>query len=134
LQGVDESIGTVLDFLEANGLAEETLVIYMGDNGFSFGEHGLIDKRHAYEEAMRVPLLAWCPGLIKPDTKINQMVLNIDIAPTILGLAGIMIPNQMQGESWLSLLSGKEIPWRDRVFYEYYWENAFPQTPTQFAI
>lgn len=134
LQGVDESIGTVLDFLEANGLAEETLVIYMGDNGFSFGEHGLIDKRHAYEESMRVPLLAWCPGLIKPDTKINQMVLNIDIAPTILGLAGIMIPNQMQGESWLSLLSGKEIPWRDRVFYEYYWENAFPQTPTQFAI
>lgn len=134
LQGVDESIGAVLNFLQASGLEEETLVIYMGDNGFSFGEHGLIDKRHAYEESMRVPLLARCPGFIKPGTVIDQMVLNIDIAPTVLGLAGITTPSQMQGESWLPLLSGKDIPWRKRIFYEYYWENAFPQTPTQFAV
>lgn len=134
LQGVDESIASVLDYLEKSGLAKETLVIYMGDNGFSFGEHGLIDKRHAYDESMRVPLLAWSPGFIKPNSKIDEMVLNIDIAPSILNLAGLQKPKQMQGESWLPILSGKNIPWRERVFYEYYWENAFPQTPTQFAV
>lgn len=134
LQGMDESIGAVLEYLEESGLAEETLVIYMGDNGFSFGEHGLIDKRHAYEESMRVPLLAWSPGFIKPNSKIDQLVMNIDIAPSILELAGVPKAAQMQGESWLPLLSGTDIRWRDRIFYEYYWENAFPQTPTQFAV
>lgn len=134
LMGVDKSIGEVLDYLKANGLDKETLVIYMGDNGFSFGEHGLIDKRTAYEESMRVPLLARCPDLIAPGTKIPQMVLNIDIGPSILALAGIMEPEQMQGESFVPLLQGKPIQWRNKIFYEYYWENEFPQTPTQYAI
>ncbi len=134
LLGVDHSIGRVLDYLKENGLDEETMVIYMGDNGFAFGEHGLIDKRQAYEESMRVPLLARCPGLIKPDTKVTQMVLNLDIAPTILETAGVQQPSQMQGKSFLPLLKGRQIAWRDRIFYEYYWENAFPQTPTQYAV
>ncbi|MDP2337527.1 MAG: sulfatase [Bacteroidota bacterium] len=134
LLGIDNSIGRVLAYLKENGLDKETLIIYAGDNGFSFGEHGLIDKRHAYEESMRIPLLARCPDLIKPDTKIKQMVLNIDIAPTILEIAGVKKPDQMQGNSFLPLMRGNSIPWRDRVFYEYYWENAFPQTPTQFAV
>lgn len=134
LMGVDNSIGRVLKFLEENDLDKETLVIYMGDNGFAFGEHGLIDKRTAYEESMRVPLLARCPALIKPETKIKQMVLNIDIGPTILELAGVKTPAQMQGRSFVPLLEKKDAPWRDRVFYEYYWENAFPQTPTQYAV
>ncbi|PST84531.1 acetylglucosamine-6-sulfatase [Pedobacter yulinensis] len=134
LMGVDNSVGRVLDFLKANQLDQETLVVYMGDNGFSFGEHGLIDKRHAYEESMRVPLLARCPALIRPGTRIRQMVLNIDIAPTVLALAGIEKPRQMQGESFVPLLQGKTVKWRDRFFYEYYWENAFPQTPTQYAV
>ncbi len=134
LMGVDNSIGRILDYLKENNLDKETLVIYMGDNGFAFGEHGLIDKRTAYEESMRVPLLAREPGLIKPGTVVNQMVLNLDIGPTILDLAGVKEPAQMQGKSFLPLLKGEDVKWRDRIFYEYYWENAFPQTPTQFAV
>lgn len=134
LLGIDDSIGRVLAYLKENGLDEETVVFYMGDNGFSFGEHGLIDKRHAYEESMRVPLLARAPGLIKPGTQINQMVLNLDIAPTILDLAGLSKPKQMQGVSAVPLMQGQQVSWRDKVFYEYYWENAFPQTPTMHSI
>ncbi len=134
LLGVDDSIGRVLDYLEKAGLAESTLVFYMGDNGFSFGEHGLIDKRHMYEESMRVPLLAYCPSLIKPGTRIKQMVQNIDIAPTILGAAGLKAPDYMDGQSFLPLLAGKEIKWRDAVFYEYYWEWNYPQTPTVHGV
>jgi N-acetylglucosamine-6-sulfatase len=134
LLGVDNSIGRVLDYLKENGLDKETLVIYMGDNGFAFGEHGLIDKRTAYEESIRVPLLARCPALIKPATVIKQMVLNLDIAPTILELAGIKKPLQMQGNSFVSLLKNEPGTWRNKMFYEYYWENAFPQTPTQYAV
>ncbi len=106
LLGLDRSIGRVLDYLKESGLDKETLVIYMGDNGFSFGEHGLIDKRQMYEESMRVPLLARCPALIKPGTKIKELVLNLDIAPSILEKAGIKNPTQMQGPSFLPLLNG----------------------------
>ncbi|RYZ19705.1 MAG: DUF4976 domain-containing protein, partial [Sphingobacteriales bacterium] len=135
LLAVDESIGKVTRWLEENGLAENTLVIYMGDNGFSFGEHGLIDKRHAYEESMRVPLLAWSPSLIAKGVVINQMILNLDIAPTILELAGIARPADMQGQSFLGLLKGQApSKWRDKVYYEYYWEFSFPQTPTIFSV
>jgi arylsulfatase A-like enzyme len=83
---------------------------------------------------MRVPLLVWAPGLIKPKSVVEQTVMNVDLAPTFLELAGIKKPAQMQGESFLPLLKGQNIPWRDRIFYEYYWEQAFPQTPTTFAV
>ena len=134
LQAVDESVQQVLKWVEDNGLKENTMLVYMGDNGFLFGEHGLIDKRNAYEESMRVPLLVWAPGMIKPASVVQQMILNIDLAPTFLELAGIAKPAQMQGNSFLPLLKGENIPWRDRIFYEYYWEQAFPQTPTTFAV
>lgn len=134
LLGIDESVGRVLKFLKDNNLDKETLVIYMGDNGFAFGEHGLIDKRQAYEESMRVPLLARCPALIKPGTKIKKMILNVDIAPTILEIAGVKKPSQMQGLSFLPLIKNEDVPWRTEFFYEYYWESNFPQTPTQFAV
>lgn len=134
LLGIDSSVGRVLRYLKETGLDKQTLVIYMGDNGFSFGEHGLIDKRHAYEESMRVPLLARCPELIKPGKKIKEIVLNIDIAPTILEMAGIQKPKNIEGRSFLNLMQDKQLAWRDTVYYEYYWENAFPQTPTQFAV
>lgn len=134
LNGIDNSVGRVLAYLQENGLDKETLVVYMGDNGFSFGEHGLIDKRHAYEESMRVPLLARCPALIKPGTNVDQMVLNIDIAPSFLDLAGIKEPSQMQGHSFVPLLRQDTAGWRTHFFYEYYWENTFPQTPTQYAV
>lgn len=134
LQAVDESIEQVIDWVEKNGLKENTMIVYMGDNGFQFGEHGLIDKRNAYEASMRVPLLVWAPGMVKAGSVIPQMILNIDLAPTFLDVAGIPKPAQMQGESFLPLLKGQNIAWRDKVFYEYYWEQAFPQTPTTFAV
>lgn len=135
LLGVDDSVGRVLAWLEANGQSENTLVVYMGDNGFSFGERGLIDKRHAYEESMRVPLLVRCPSIVKPGTKLTSVIQNIDIAPTLMAYAGQPKPTQMQGNSFLPLLQGKpDHPWRDRAFYEYYWEVDFPQTPTMFAV
>ncbi len=134
LVGLDENIGRVLDYLEENDLAESTLVIYMGDNGFSFGEHGLIDKRHMYEESMRVPFLAMLPGTIPSESKVEHLIQNIDVGPTILDYAGLEIPDHMDGKSFLPILKGEDISWRDYVLYQYYWEYNFPQTPTTFGI
>ncbi|HYW94606.1 MAG TPA: sulfatase [Bacteroidales bacterium] len=134
LLSVDRSIGRVLDYLKEQGMLESTVVFYMGDNGFMMGEMGLIDKRQSYEPSMRVPLLVSCPEMIKPETKIPQMVLNIDIAPTILELAGVKEPEQMQGRSFAPLLRGDHVTWRDKIFYEYFWEYYFPQTPNVYAV
>jgi len=134
LLGLDESIGRILKTLEELEVLNSTLVIYMGDNGFSLGEHGLIDKRQMYEESMRVPLLAFSPGQIPPGTKVTALVQNIDIAPTILEAAGLKQPQRMDGRSFLPLLLGKSMPWRDAVFYEYYWEPNYPQTPTVHGV
>jgi N-acetylglucosamine-6-sulfatase len=134
LYGVDESVGRIMAYLKEQGLLESTLIIYMGDNGFQFGEHGLIDKRTAYEASMRVPMLAWCPELIKPGTVVKEVVANIDIAPTLLDAAGLRAPDYMDGKSFLPLLEGKKEPWRDGLLYEYYWERNYPQTPTMHAI
>ena len=134
LMSVDESIGAVMDYLEEAGLADNTLVIYMGDNGFCWGEHGLIDKRHFYEASVRVPMLAYCPSIIKPGTVVDQMVQNIDIAPTALAAAHREAPEQMPGYNMLTLLQGESPAWRDRIFYEYYWEYEFPQTPTMHGV
>lgn len=135
LQAVDESIERIITWVKENKLDKNTMVVYMGDNGFSFGEHGLIDKRHAYEESMRVPLLVWAPGMVKPNSVVEQVVMNVDLAPTFLELAGVAKPSQMQGFSFVNLLKGSISGWqRDKVFYEYYWESAFPQTPTTFAV
>lgn len=134
LMGVDESIQRIMKWVEEKGLSNNTLILYMGDNGFSFGEHGLIDKRHAYEESMRVPMLVWAPGFIQPKSVMEQTIMNVDIAPTFLELAGLKKPTNMQGSSFAGLLKGNSVEWRNRVYYEYYWEAAFPQTPTIFAI
>lgn len=134
LLALDESVGRVLDYLEQAGLADDTLVIYMGDNGFLLGEHGLIDKRHAYEESMRVPMLAYAPGLVEPGTTIDPMVRNIDIAPTLLDLAGASTSIDMDGRSVMPLLRGEPVDWPLEMLYEYYWEHAFPHTPTVFAL
>jgi N-acetylglucosamine-6-sulfatase len=137
LMGVDESIARVLDYLEEQGLAEETLVLYMGDNGFMLGEHGLIDKRQAYEESMRVPLLAWAPGFIEPGTVIEDNIMNIDMTPTFLDIAGGSMPEDhvVDGQSFLPILAGNTPDdWRSTFVYQYFWEDAFPQTPTVYAI
>ncbi len=134
LLGVDESVGSVMDYLKEEGLDESTIIIYMGDNGFSWGEHGLIDKRHFYEESVKVPFLVRCPELFKGGEVKTQMVQNVDIAPTCLELAGLKKPDYMPGYSFVQLLKGDTSNWRDRIFYEYYWEYAFPMTPTVFGI
>ncbi|GHU99875.1 acetylglucosamine-6-sulfatase [Bacteroidia bacterium] len=135
LTSLDESIGRVLQCLRENGMDQNTLVIYMGDNGFCWGEHGLIDKRTFYEASVRVPMLAYCPQIIEPGTVVRQMVQNIDIAPTVMEACGIAKAEQMRGESMLPLLKGEQAPnWRQRIYYEYYWEYDFPQTPTTFGV
>ncbi len=142
LLALDESVGRVLDYLDANGLADETLVLYMGDNGFLLGEHGLIDKRNAYEESIRVPMLAWAPGWIEPGAVATDLIRNIDLAPTFLELMNVDTDIAMDGQSFLSILENATpgaadaaTTGSDREFlYEYYWEHAFPHTPTTFAL
>ena len=136
VHGLDENLGRVLKYLDETGLSKSTLVIYMADNGFELGEHGFYDKRDAFEESIRVPMLAYAPGMIKPGTRVTQMVQNIDIAPTLLEAAGVQLPKTagMDGQSFLPLLRGESIKWRDHILYEYYWEWNFPATPTVFAI
>ena len=136
LAAVDDGLGRVMGWLKQKGLEKDTLVVYMGDNGFLFGEHGLIDKRNAYEESMRVPLICHCPDLLPADTVSEGVVANIDIASTFLEVAGLQSPKQMDGKSFLSLAAGKLDPskWRQYLLYEYYWEYNFPHTPTMFAL
>lgn len=138
IHGLDENIGRVLKHLDESGLAENTLVVYMGDNGFALGEHGFYDKRDAFEESIRVPMLARGPG-IKAGTTITQMVQNIDIAPTLLEAATTPLPPKaptLDGRSFYPLLMGKEPPrpWRQHILYEYHWEWNFPATPTILAL
>lgn len=135
LLGVDDSIGAIMAYLQDAGLDESTLVIYMGDNGFSWGEHGLIDKRHFYEESVKVPLLVRCPELFQGGIRPQAMVQNIDIAPTILDQAGVQKPNHMPGVSFVPILTGEQAKGnRSEIFYEYYWEYDFPMTPTVFGM
>jgi N-acetylglucosamine-6-sulfatase len=135
LAAVDDSVGRVVDWLKEKSLDESTLVIYMGDNGFLFGEHGLIDKRNAYEESMRVPMICRCPELFPGGSVSEGVVANIDIAPTILAAAGLATPEHMDGRSFVDVAAGKQDAknWRPGLLYEYYWEWNFPHTPTMFA-
>ena len=134
--GLDESLGRVLNYLDQAGLNQSSLVLYMSDNGFELGEHGFYDKRDAFEESIRIPMLAYAPGMIPAGTRITQMVQNIDIAPTLLEAAGVRVPElaRMDGLSFLPLLRGESVPWRDHILYEYHWEWNFPATPTLFAL
>lgn len=134
LLALDESVGRVLDYVDENGLGGNTLVLYMSDNGFMLGEHGLIDKRQAYEESIRIPMLAYAPGFVPAGAKLTGMVRNIDIAPTVLELAGVTKPDAMDGRSVASVLRGEPPAWDEELLYEYYWEHAFPHTPTVFAL
>jgi N-acetylglucosamine-6-sulfatase len=134
LLAVDDGVGRLLESLEKRKLLDSTLVVYMGDNGFQFGEHGLIDKRTAYEASVRVPLLLHCPQLFRAGTVVTQMVANIDVAPTLLEAAALKPPAHFDGRSFLPLARGQSAPWRDALLYEYYWERNYPQTPTTHAV
>ena len=114
VKSLDDSVGRVLDHLEASGLRSNTVVIYTSDQGFFLGDHGWFDKRFMYEESLRMPFLIRYPGQIKPGSVSERMVLNTDFAPTFLEYAGLPVPADMQGRSIVSLLRG-ETPrdWRE---------------------
>ncbi len=120
IQSVDDGVGELLDYLDETGLAENTIVVYTSDQGFYLGEHGWFDKRFMYEESFRTPLLIRYPKEIKPGTKIDKLVQNLDFAPSFLDYAGVEIPSDMQGESFRKLISGETGEWRDAVYYTYY--------------
>ncbi|MGQ0836044.1 MAG: sulfatase family protein [Gammaproteobacteria bacterium] len=121
LLGVDENVGRVLELLDREGLAENTIVLYASDNGFFLGEHGLFDKRLMYEPSIRVPmLLRWPAGIERARVDREHIALNIDVAPTLLDLCGVQVPASMQGASWSPLLREKSSPWREDFLYEYY--------------
>ncbi|MEZ5503422.1 MAG: sulfatase-like hydrolase/transferase [Halioglobus sp.] len=118
VEGLDQNVGRLLDALDRLHLANNTLVIFTSDNGYYMGEHLLGDKRSAYEESMRVPLLVRLPGVVPPGTVSDALVLNIDLAPTILDVALEAFPAAMQGASLRPLLTGNPAPWREAFLYE----------------
>jgi arylsulfatase A-like enzyme len=130
---LDRNIGRTLDYLDQNGLTENTAVIYMSDQGFFMGEHGWFDKRFMYEESFRTPMVMRYPGVIKPGSESNHMVMNLDIAPTLLDIADVAIPGDMQGESFLPLLTDKKAKGRDAIYYHYY-ENGEHAVSPHFGV
>jgi len=121
---VDESVGKINDYLEESGLAEHTIVVYTSDQGFFLGEHGLFDKRYMYEESLKTPLIWKFPGEIEPGSASEELVMNLDIGPTLLDLAGIEVPGSFQGRSLRPLFKSEKVEWRDAIYYQYY-EQVF---------
>ncbi len=125
VRGVDDAVGRMLDYLEENGLAENTIVIYTSDQGFYLGEHGWFDKRFMYEESFRMPFLMRWPGHIEPGTVNTDLLMNVDFAPTLLAAAGVSIPADIQGQSFAN-----GSPGRKAVYYHYYefpfWHRVQP--------
>ncbi|MDH7482511.1 MAG: sulfatase-like hydrolase/transferase [Armatimonadota bacterium] len=131
---IDESVGRVLDTLEKTGQLDNTVIVFASDNGFFMGEHGLGDKRLIYEESIRIPLLMRYPEIIKPGSKRKEMFLNIDLAPTLLDIAGVDIPKTMQGRSILPILKGKKSEWRESFLYEYFREEWAAGIPLMLGV
>lgn len=129
VKAVDENVGRMLKYLEDNGLSENTIVVYSSDQGFYLGEHGWYDKRWMFEESMRMPLIIRWPSVTKPNSAADQLVQNIDYAPTFLEMAGQEIPAEIQGHSLVPILKGETGPSRDSLYYAYYelGEHAVPQ-------
>ncbi len=119
---LDRNIGRLLEYLDRSGLAENTVVVYASDQGFYMGEHGWFDKRFMYEESLRTPFVVRYPGVIKPGTKVDGLMCNIDWAPTILDWAGVTAPEEMQGRSFMPLVTkgGNKSTWRKAAYYHYY--------------
>jgi arylsulfatase A-like enzyme len=134
LASVDDSLGRIIDWVESSDQADNTYIVFLSDNGFMFGEHGLIDKRNAFEESMRIPLIIWGPGLSRTGATETASVSMLDIAPTLIELAGAQAATNLNGKSLVSLFEKEDPNWNDEVIYEYFWEFNYPHTPTQFAI
>ena len=135
IASVDESVGRILDYLEAQDLDENTLVVYTSDQGFYLGENGWFDKRYMYETSFRMPLLMQFPKEIEAGSVISEMTQNLDFAPTFLDMAGIEIPKDMQGISFKKVLYGEEAEiGRDAIYYHYYDFPAFHMVKRQYGI
>lgn len=133
INALDHGLGRILDALAQRGELDNTVIIFTSDNGYFLGEHGAGDKRLMYEESIRVPLLMRYPPLAKPGATVDQMVLNIDFAPTILDLAGVKPAKTMQGTSVLPLLAGHAEGWRTSFLYEY-WIDMTPRIPRTVGV
>ena len=120
VQSIDDGVGEILDYLDSNNLSENTIVIYTSDQGFYLGEHGWYDKRFMYEESLRTPILMRYPKEIMRGTEINQLIQNLDFAPTFLDYAGIKIPKDIQGKSFRKIVNQTHSEWRDAIYYTYY--------------
>jgi len=135
VQGVDDSVGKVLDYLDRNGLKKNTIVIYSSDQGFFLGDHGLFDKRFMYEESLRMPFLVRWPAAIKPGTRVDAMALNVDFPETFLDAAGAPVPSGMQGHSLLPLFGGRTPPgWRTSMYYRYYHDPGDHNTRAHYGV
>jgi N-acetylglucosamine-6-sulfatase len=126
-------MGRLLDHLKATGQLDNTVIIFMGDNGLLEGEHGMVDKRTAHEPSLRIPLLVRYPALAKGKT-ISQQVLTLDIAPSILDLCAAPAMENIHGKSWVKLARDGDPAWRKAWFYEYNYEKQFPYTPNVRAL
>ena len=135
IQGIDESVGQVLDELDAQGLAENTVVIYTSDQGFFLGDHGMYDKRFMYEESLKMPFLLRWPKAVRAGTRQEAMAINCDFAPTFLALAGAEIPAEMQGVSLAPLLGGG-LPsgWRKSMYYRYSHDPGDHNTARHYGV
>jgi arylsulfatase A-like enzyme len=134
VQGVDDNIGRLMEWLSSEGLSSNTLVFYTSDNGFYLGDHGMYDKRFMYEPSLRVPLLASGPG-VKSGTVTDAFALNVDFAPTFLDAAGLPIPSDMQGRSLLKVLSGERPnDWRKSMYYRYYHDPGHHNTRAHYGV
>jgi arylsulfatase A-like enzyme len=121
IASVDDNVGRLLDWLDANGLAERTVVVYTSDQGFFLGDHGWFDKRLMYEESLAMPFMVRFPALVEPGTVCDELALNVDVAPTFLELAGVDVPPEVQGRSLVPLLRGETPPdWRGSMYYRYW--------------
>jgi arylsulfatase A-like enzyme len=121
IASVDDNVGRMLDYLDSDGCAENTIVIYTSDQGFFLGDHGWFDKRMMYEESLRMPMLVRYPAMVAPGSTCNDLVLNVDFAPTLLELAGAGVPTHMQGSSFAPLLAGQRPDgWRRAMYYRYW--------------
>jgi N-acetylglucosamine-6-sulfatase len=127
MASVDEGVGAILDVLERQGRLDDTFIVFLGDNGYFFGEHGLgPERRFAYEEGIRSPFVVRYPRKVKPGSRRSELVICQDIAPTLIELAGGKPGSQIQGRSLLPLFSGKRSPWRKSFLIEYWAEQAMP--------
>jgi arylsulfatase A-like enzyme len=135
VQSVDTNVGRLLDYLDESGLAENTVVIYTSDQGFYLGEHGMYDKRFMYEESLRTPLVIRWPKAIRPGSAQKAMALNLDFAPTMMELAGLSVPADMQGRSLVPLLRGQRpADWRTSIYYRYYHDPGHHNTRAHYGV